>query len=477
MSVSSRLCVVALVALVGCIAPVTPAAPVDIPSPTPSPTANSDACSRYVSPLGDDVNSGSLQQPWATFQHAVELAQPGDVVCLRSGNFITYETHLTRSGAPDQWIVFRAAPDEHPVLLNPGTGVNTQDDAVNLITLDPGVSYIRLSGLRLEGFAIWGIYLAGGNHDVHLDHLEIIGGEAGARFTLGNSGEPPANGPVENVIFEDSVIKDLLYTAVDCTPGPCDNMIFRRLDISGAGIASGESSFGADALAVERGSNITVEDNVIHDNGGDGIDLNSRDRDGHAQGINVVGNQVYRNHLQAIKLWAGGEMRNNAIWGQGINPVILGVWPGDFMVANNTIAYNLWSSAFSGRDYALVAAYPEAGQPSPQINLTLTDNIFAFNTGPDVGTPTGIYLGAGVTLTAESGNVFFSRDDCEIEAQFVAGRDPCFTQDDISGGMWAQISGQGAGDLAIDPLFAAGWPDVNLALLPSSPAAGKGVLP
>lgn len=214
--------------------------------------------------------------------------------------------------------------------------------------------------------------------------------------------------------------------------------------------------------------------NTIHDNGGDGIDLNSRDTGGNVQGILVADNRVYRNHLQAIKLWAGGQIDSNTVWGQGINPVIIGVYPGLYSVVSNTIAYNMWDKSFAGRDYAFVAAYPEEGKPSPAIHLTLDNNIFAFNTGPNVGTPTGIYLGAGVTLLDETRNVFFSRDDCEIEAQFVTGHDPCFTQGDIATGVWAQISGRGNGDLAVDPLFTSGWPDVNLLLQPDSPAQGLG---
>jgi hypothetical protein len=47
-----------------------------------------------------------------------------------------------------------------------------------------------------------------------------------------------------------------------------------------------------------------VEDCYVHDNGGDGIDLNSRDREGYATGVIVGRNRVVRNHLNGIKLWA-----------------------------------------------------------------------------------------------------------------------------------------------------------------------------
>jgi hypothetical protein len=218
-----------------------------------------------------------------------------------------------------------------------------------------------VTGFALTGYTIWGINMPGGNHDLRFDHIDIGGGEAGIHFTLGNSGEDPEYGPVERITVEDSIIHDVMYTAVDCTPGPCNEMTFRRLEIYGAGMQGQEASFGADGLAVERGSLIWVMDSVIHDNGGDGIDLNSRDTQGF-QYVFVSGNQVYRNHLQGIKLWAGGAIIGNAIWGQGINPVMVGVFPGEHLIDGNTIAYNMWDPSYSARDYAVVVAYPETGE-------------------------------------------------------------------------------------------------------------------
>jgi hypothetical protein len=276
---------------------------------------------------------------------------------------------------------------------------------------------------------------------------------------------------VSDVVVEDSVISDSEYTAVDCTPGPCDRMTFRRLEIYGAGTAPG-ADFGGDGLGVERGQDILVEDSYIHDNGGDAIDLNSRDSAGNVAGIVVKRNRVVRNHLQGIKLWAGGRMENNVVWGQGINPVMVGVYPGTYEVVNNTIAYNMYSPDYGARDYAFVAAYPEDGT-SAAIQLTLVNNIFAFNTGPEQGSPTGLYLGEGVQLT-EHHNLYWSRDDGEIDAEFVSGRDPSFSRAEIADGTWAAATGQGLGDVAADPLFASGWSEVDVHLQASSLAVNAG---
>jgi uncharacterized protein YkwD len=414
-------------------------------------------CTHHVAPNGNDDNPGTADAPWHTIQHAADTAQPGDTVCFGTGSY-SEDVTFSRSGTADAAITFAAAPDETATVQGS-------------LTLAPGTSYLNLIGFDILGFPVWGVTLEGDNHHVLLSHLDVAGGEASVRFTVGYSGEAPEHGSVSDVVVEDSVLSDSKYAAADCTPGPCDRMIFRRLEIYGAGTAPG-ADFGGDGLAVERGQDILVEDSYVHDNGGDGIDLNSRDSTGNVAGIVVRRDRVVRNHLQGIKLWAGGRMENNVVWGQGINPVVVGVYPGDYQVVNNTIAYNMYSPDYGARDYAFVAAYPENGT-SAAIQLTLVNNIFAFNTGPEQGSPTGLYLGQGVQLT-EHHNLYWSREDGEIEAEFVSGRDPSFTRAEIADGTWAAVTGQGQGDVTADPLFVSGWSEVDLHLQASSPAVNAG---
>jgi len=247
-------------------------------------------------------------------------------------------------------------------------------------------------------------------------------------------------------------------------------MRFQRLEIYGSGLAAG---WGADGLAVERGQDILVEDCTIHDNGGDGIDLNSRDRAGNATGVVVRRNRVVRNHLNGIKLWAGGRMENNVIWGQGNSAVWVGTFPSTVEVVNNTIAYNMWDMSYGERNWAFVAGYPEE-MDAPPVMLTLVNNIFAFNAEPTDGGPTGIYLGPGVTLVREAHNLYYSRADGEITAEFASGRDADFTRAEIADGTWTAVTDQGQGDVTNDPLFLSGWSEVDLHLQAGSPAVDAG---
>ena len=430
-----------------------------LPLVTPPASSSPTSCTRHVAPNGNDGNAGTAPAPWRTIKHAADLAQPGDTVCVHAGAYAEGEViTFSRSGTTEGPITFTAAP---------GEAVAIQSS----LELSRSTSYINLLGFAVSRYRIWGVTLIGDNHHVRLSRLNVSGGEAGVHLTEGESGQPPASGPVSDVILEDSVISDVVYTAVDCTPGPCDRVTFRRLEISGSGLAAG---FGGDGLGLEKGRDVLVEDCYIHDNGGDGIDLNSRDKTGNVPGIVVRRNRVVRNHLQGIKLWAGGRMENNIVWGQGINPVMVGKYPSTVEVVSNIIAYNMWDQAFSERDYAFVAAYPEDGV-SPPVTLILINNIFAFNTGPQVGDPTGVYFGPGAKAT-EHHNLYWSREDGEIQAEFVKGHDSWFTRADIADGTWSKVTGQGQGDCVADPLFVVGWPQVDLHLKAGSPAmkAGSG---
>jgi hypothetical protein len=413
----------------------------------------------HVSQQGSDTNPGSADQPWQTLQHAAGKVKPGDTVIVRAAVY-KEEISCTRSGIPDAPITFAAVPGEQVTVQG--------------LKLQPGASHLRFHGFTVTGFKYWGIECAGNNHHLVFSHLKVEGGECGVHFTEGDSGKPPTYGPVSHIILEDSIIRNPQFTAVDCTPGPCNHLTLRRLEISGAGLG-GEASYGADGIGIERGSHLVIEECHIHDNGGDGIDLNSRDREGLVPEVIVRRNVVARNHLNGVKVWAGGRVEGNAIWGQGNNPLLVGIFPCRAEIIGNTIAYNMWDKDFGVRNYAATFGYPEESGPSrPEVELILHHNIFAFNTGPAHDGPTGIYLGPGVRLVEEHHNVFFSRPDNEIFAAFLGKTGREVSREDLISGAWTRATGQGRGDLALDPKFVSGWPNVNLRLRPGSPAAGHG---
>jgi hypothetical protein len=421
-------------------------------------------CTFYASPDGIDEADGSREHPWGNFEVAADQADVGDVVCFMGGTYPMDTTLLTNSGDPDGMITFAAYPGDIPVLDGGG-------ESSGILIITQGVSYVRVSGFALRNFTDWGIELSGENRHIQLDQLDISGGEASVRMTYGDSEEPPMEGPVEDILIEDSVLQGSEYTALDCTPGPCNRIIIRRLEVFGAGIVGAES-YGSDGISISTGRDITIEDCYVHDNAGDGIDLNSRDRQGNVPGILVTRNRVVRNHLNGIKTWAGGRIENNLLWGQGNSALWVGTHDSTIEIINNTVAYNMWDTAYSARNWVLAAGYPE-DNPRPEVNLTLVNNIFAFNADPLEGGSVGIYLGPGVSLN-EHHNLYYSRVDGEITAEYITGRDTDFTRLEIADGIWSSLSGGGNGNLVSDPMFVSGWSDVDLHLIVGSIAIDAG---
>lgn len=394
----------------------------------------------FVSPNGSDDGAGGLLDPWLTIQHAVGSSGPGDTIFLRAGTY-NEAVHISAGGAPGGMKVLAAYPGEAPVL--DGGGAEFAG-----VTVEQGVSYLRLEGLAFVDYTNIGVALDGGNSHIELDGLDSSGGSGGLRMTWGYSGDAPLFGPVDHVTVSNSDFHDNSLSGIDCTPGPCDDVTFTNVTVRDNGV--GAQSFAADGLAVEKGMNITLDRVRSLRNGGDGIDLNSRDG-GPVPGILVTRSVSGGNHLNGIKLWSSGRIENSIVYGSGVNPLPLAAFDDvSIELVNNTFAWNMWDPSYAVRDYAMTVGYPEGGIPVTGVTLTMFNNVFAFNTGPSVGSPTGIYLGEGVSLN-EGNNLYFSRDDCEIYAEFTG---QCYAQADITGGIWTAATGQGAGNLAADPLFA-----------------------
>ena len=401
----------------------------------------------YVSPGGDDDANGSAEHPWRTIQHAADSVLPGDTVMVGEGTYHE-EVTLTRSGETNRAVGFRAKAGETVTLDGGG-------EAGGAFTIESGTSHLRLEGFRLRNYRVWNISLEGANRDIVIAGIESSGGEVGIHMTLGEHGKPE-QGPVEDVTIRDSEFHDHLFGGIDCTPGPCNGLRISNVRVHDNGPAG---EWGADGIAVEMGEDIRIEGCQVYENGGDGIDLNSRD-EGPVSGIEVRGCQVWGNKRNGIKLWRGGTISDSLVHSTGSAGVVF-AREGAYEIVSTLVA----RSGLDG-DYGVVVAYPEeeSGPPGP-VALRIRNSIFAFNNG-------GIYLGEGVELD-EDYDLFFSRDDCEIQAAFSDREDGCFSRDDVAGDAWSAETADGQHSLAADPRFV----DVeggDYHLQPESPARDAG---
>lgn len=105
--------------------------------------------SYYVSSTGHDTADGrSPASAFATPQHAVDAAVPGDVILLLDGTYISKDRErlvtVDKAGEPDRWIVLRSAPGHTPVLRGTGWDV---------LAMANKTAYVEIRGLTFQGYA------------------------------------------------------------------------------------------------------------------------------------------------------------------------------------------------------------------------------------------------------------------------------------------------------------------------------------
>jgi hypothetical protein len=103
----------------------------------------------FVATTGDDANAGTLAQPFATIQHALDTAvHPGDTIEVRGG---TYNERLTfnYSGSADGgFITLEAYPGESVLLSGRGAASNDVGYGNNMVQII-NQSYVRLVGFEI----------------------------------------------------------------------------------------------------------------------------------------------------------------------------------------------------------------------------------------------------------------------------------------------------------------------------------------
>jgi pectate disaccharide-lyase len=102
----------------------------------------------YVSPTGNDSNPGTYNQPFYTFQKAVDLSQPGDIIYLRGGTYpyvstINIRYNTGTSNAPIQVLAY---PGEHPYFDFSAQPIGDNSRGIHLYT---NCNYWVFKGLEI----------------------------------------------------------------------------------------------------------------------------------------------------------------------------------------------------------------------------------------------------------------------------------------------------------------------------------------
>jgi len=281
------------------------------------------AATFYVSSAGNDGNVGTQTNPWATLQHAADLAGPGDTVIVQSGVYAGAK--FSRSGTSTAPITFQAHTG---VLVDRPGPRNTNND--NLWVRN--AHYIVLDGFEVKDAPRSGIAIQGE------PEAPATGVVLRNNFCHDNGRWGIFTGYALNVIIEDN---ETSYSGAEhgiYVSNSADNPRIRR-NIVHHNHASG-IQINADPELAGDGiiTNALVESNVIYENGlagGAAINLAS------VRNSLIRNNLLYNNHASGIAGWDNGGGNK---WGTKKNKIL-----------HNTIV-----QAADGR-FALVLSHGSSG--------------------------------------------------------------------------------------------------------------------
>jgi len=125
----------------------------------------------YVSPTGNDSNSGTSALPFLTIQKAIDVANAGETVVLKDGVYSASSSifvNITKTGTVGNPITFRSENKWGAVL----DGLNICDYG---IVIGNGASYINFMELEIKNFLLMGIFCNDGSfcHDILIQGNKI----------------------------------------------------------------------------------------------------------------------------------------------------------------------------------------------------------------------------------------------------------------------------------------------------------------
>jgi len=307
-----------------------------------SATASAAAtCSLVASPTGSDAASGSVSAPFHTAQKLVDSLAPGQVGCLRGGNY-SEDVEFSRGGEMGSPVTLTSYPGETATI----TG------------------------------RLW---IAKGANDVTVTGLHLVG------VNSANLPSPTVNADDATFSYDDVTDEHTgICFAVGDSWGSATNTLITHSRIHGCGVLPAENHdhgiYVADATGTriewnliydnaDRGvqlypdaQNTTIDHNVIADNG-EGI-LFSGD-DGSASNnasvyANVVSGSIVRHDVESYypsgnPVGTGNVVHDNCLWGGAEGTIDTSA--GGFTAEHNVVANPEYVSAAT-HDYRLASTSP-----------------------------------------------------------------------------------------------------------------------
>jgi len=325
----------------------------------------------YVSPIGNNANTGSLASPWLTIQHGLNQLSANDTLNLLTG------TYTEKIDIPIDNIYLRNSANNTPVI--DANGINSQNSVISInnksgITIDgleiknniqndaQGVliegngSNITIKNCKIHGIHFssnplapvnattnaQGIIVYGTNSSMAIQNLNILNNEL-YDCRLGYSEGIAVNGNVDGFEVSDNVVYNLTNIGIDIIghEGTCSNP---TNDQARNGIVKNNiihnciSPYATSGgVYIDGGKAIVVENNYSYHNGY-GIEIGCENIGKTTDNIVVRNNVFYDNEICALAL-GGFDYPSGS--GKVINSTF----------RNNTCYYNDFSNSGNGEFY------------------------------------------------------------------------------------------------------------------------------
>ncbi len=311
--------------------------------------AQSDGIQYYVSPDGDNNNSGlSSSSPFRSIQHALQLARPGDTIHLGPGHYYQ-DVYTVRDGEPGKPIT--VVGTEHAVVhgLTSNRIFQVHHDYISLIGFTIDGLRRNAEPNRMGAFREKLLYVIGYDVRDGVQHLRVLG------MTFRNAGEEclrikyfARHNEIAYSTFHDCGIWDFVFQAhgvvgeavylgtsskqwdINLTIEPdvtAQNWVHHNVfdtqgnecveakegtehNIIEYNICTGQKDPNSGGI-VSRGKANIIRYNEIYDNVGAGIRLGGHLVDGVQYGVDneVYGNIIYGNEAGGLKIVVEGQGR------------------------------------------------------------------------------------------------------------------------------------------------------------------------
>jgi parallel beta-helix repeat protein len=309
-----------------------------------SPTSPEGGGSRslFVSPGGNDSNSGSENSPFRTIRHAVSELRAGDTLYMRGGIYTgpenvidtvtgavpggaSWSTPVTIAGFPGESVTIQPPHNTHALRL-------TSPASCYILCQDFTVDY------RDDESGREGIYLSGGAHHNRFLRLEVRyaksfgigfssnGGNSGFNEVIdcdvhdtGNGSGDPLNGhglyiSTSDNLFQGNQVHDNEGYGIDLYDNDGAQLVSRNVVRDNRIFGNGSHGKTAYGLSIASGNDNRVSGNAIYGNRG-GVLVYTNSINAQLSGNTIYGNNPLEGIL--IQYATGTVLKDNVIYGNG----------------------------------------------------------------------------------------------------------------------------------------------------------------